>query len=462
MSCCADEDFWENLLTLIEERTVIPVVGEGAVTVGDPPTRLTTWLARQLAATLLKKQHKLPEQPSLNQVVAAHRLEAAAKGESGQNVYTRIKRLLENSQAPQAPLLDLARVTHFNLFLTTAFDPLLKDALNHIRHSGDPLTRLITFHPGATEKDLPVPKKDLGTTLYYVLGHFCGKPDYAVWDEDVLEFVLELHRLLLSPDAPNLSEALQENSLLFLGCNFSDWLARFFIRVAEQRQFSDTSRKRIRVVADGPTPIDGRLVMFFNSATKDTHIISCSPAEFATELYTRWADQFPQAVLRPTPVQASFEWPSKDMPADAVFISYCRADLEAAKCLKQGLQTAGCPVWFDQDRLEAGENWENTLEKEVKTHCALFLSVISRNSESRPGYCQKERIWANDRSATFGNLGGFYLPVFVDETKDTDLKFEPLPKTGTNSTRLPGGKVNEKFITRVKNLRKRNMEYPRR
>ena len=277
----------------------------------------------------------------------------------------------------------------------------------------------------------------------------------------MLEFVLELHRLLLSSDAPNLSLALQENSLLFLGCSFSDWLARFFIRVAEQRQFSDTSRKRLRVVADGPTPMDGHLVMFFSSVTRDTQIISCSPAEFATELHARWAAQFPQAVLRPTPVQAPFAWPAKAMPAEAVFISYCRADLEAAKRLEQGLEDAGCPVWFDLDRLQAGENWENTLEAEVKTRCALFVSVISRNSEGRPGYCQKERRWARERSDGFGDLGGFYLPVFVDDIKHTDLKFEPLPKIETNFTWLPGGVVTREFAAQVRELQQRNRQFPR-
>ena len=40
-----DEDFWEDLLTLIEEGKVIPVIGAGVVTRGDDQGLFYPWLA---------------------------------------------------------------------------------------------------------------------------------------------------------------------------------------------------------------------------------------------------------------------------------------------------------------------------------------------------------------------------------------------------------------------------------
>ena len=42
-----DEDFWEDLLTLIDEGKVIPVIGAGVVTRGDDQGLFYPWLARR-------------------------------------------------------------------------------------------------------------------------------------------------------------------------------------------------------------------------------------------------------------------------------------------------------------------------------------------------------------------------------------------------------------------------------
>ena len=66
-----DDDFWEDLLTLIEAGKVIPVIGERAVTMSPNDTVLYDWLALRLAERLGIPPENLPGTPSLNQVVTA-------------------------------------------------------------------------------------------------------------------------------------------------------------------------------------------------------------------------------------------------------------------------------------------------------------------------------------------------------------------------------------------------------
>src|SRR5580704_6710350 len=122
-----DEDFWEDLLTLIEEGKVIPVVGAGVVTRGDDQSLFHPWLAKRLGEKLGLPPESIPAGADLNAIATAHLLN---RGESNA-LYTRIARILRDEcPAPGQSLIDLAGISAFNLYLTTTFDPLLQMALN--------------------------------------------------------------------------------------------------------------------------------------------------------------------------------------------------------------------------------------------------------------------------------------------------------------------------------------------
>ena len=87
-----DEDFWEDLLTLIDEGQVIPVIGAGVVTRGDDQAHFYPWLARRLAERLNIAPEMLPAAPDLNGVATAHLL---SRGD-GNALYTRLARILRD------------------------------------------------------------------------------------------------------------------------------------------------------------------------------------------------------------------------------------------------------------------------------------------------------------------------------------------------------------------------------
>src|SRR5579871_6176242 len=49
------------------------------------------------------------------------------------------------------------------------------------------------------------------------------------------------------------------------------------------------------------------------------------------------------------------------MPRDQVFISYARADAEAADALAQALNHVGVLIWMDRTSLAPGENWQQSI-----------------------------------------------------------------------------------------------------
>ena len=99
--------------------------------------------------------------------------------------------------------------------------------------------------------DLPSEKEQLQrATVYHLLGKVAATPSYAICDEDVLEFLHTLQSQNFCPD--KLFSELETNHLLILGCNFSDWLGRFFLRTAKRRRLSEM-RAELEIIADSRT-----------------------------------------------------------------------------------------------------------------------------------------------------------------------------------------------------------------
>jgi len=82
----------------------------------------------------------------------------------------------------------------------------------------------------------------------------------------------------------------------------------------------------------------------------------------------------------------------------AVFISYASEDTAAAERIATALRAGGIEVWFDKSELRGGDAWDQMIRRQIRD-CALFVPIISGNSEARPeGYFRLEWDLADQRS----------------------------------------------------------------
>src|SRR3954469_14624942 len=239
-----DDDAWEDLLNFIEERRVIPIIGPELLKVETEsgPVKLYDWIAEKLAAKLGVDTALLPQPYTLNDVVCWH-LSSHGRRE---DTYTRLRSILrEASFAPPDALRRLAQITDFDLFITTTFDSFLEQAINAERFQGAQSTEVIGYAPNRVA-DLSTEREQLQRpVVYHLLGRVSASPTYVISDEDTLEFVCALQSEHLTPE--RLFHELECNHLLLIGCNFSNWLVRLFLRMAKRRRFSDP-----RAVGEGP------------------------------------------------------------------------------------------------------------------------------------------------------------------------------------------------------------------
>jgi hypothetical protein len=435
---------WEELLLYIQNRQVVPVVGPELITIEDQGMAipLTRWAAPRLAEYL---QLRAPQEfTALNEVACAYLL---TEGSDRHKIYNGLRLLLRDIDRrfePSPVLLQLAEITDFDLFISTTFDPLLGVAMERAR-PGFARSRDVMAYDmkPATAFPDPVP----ASFVYHILGRLETFPDFAVWEEDYLEYLCHLVEQSREAALEGLFRQLRTRHLLLLGAPFADWIVRFFLRAARGRRLSAQREFGSReYLADLRANVGEPTVFFFNSLARATRIIEGDPSAFVRELSARWRKS--REVSHST--QDFLERMAGEIPKGAVFISYSRNDIDAAARLAMRLSAANVPVWFDQERLRIGENYERSLEHGVREGCSFFLSLISAATEANmERYVHKERAWAASR---YQDGFVFYLPVIVDDTADSNVKLEPACFGKIHRDRLPAGEPTEVFVQRMRQL----------
>jgi hypothetical protein len=442
-----DEDAWDDLLNYIEEHRVIPIIGPDLLHVQtDRGLRpLYEWLAEKLAVRLSVDTSGLPEPVTLNDVMCSYLGQHGRREEA----YTRLRSIMrEVEPQPSAALRQLAQITDFDLFVTTTFDPLLENAINLERYGGQPTTDIIAYSPNRIA-DLPSERAQLQrTVVYHLFGRLSASPTYVLSDEDMLEFICALQSEHLTPE--KLFHELEHNHLLLIGSDFSNWLARLFLRMAKRKRLSDP-RDVTEVFADDHTLQDGRLVAFLQQVSVRTRVFAGAEA-FVAELHKRWRARQPQAATdRPDSSPQRFLPPAREMPENAIFISYAREDLAAVHRLKAGLDAAGLTTWFDLDRLEGGDDYDRKIRANI-ARCSFFVPVISGSTQQRhEAYFRREWSYAVDRTRNMAEGAVFILPVCIDDTPEASALVPEIFKA-VHMVRLAGGDPTPEFVRRLQEL----------
>ena len=442
-----DDDAWDDLLNFIEERRVIPIVGPELLMVSTDrgPRLLHDWVAERLATRLNVNTSELPQPYTLNDVVCWFLANRGRREEA----YVRLRSIIKdaNFEAP-ATLRKLAAITDFDLFVTTTFDSLLETAINLERSGGTASTDVLSYAPNRVV-DLPTERERLQRPLvYHLFGKLSASPTYVISDEDLLEFICALQNEHLAPE--KLFHELEHNHLLFIGSNFTNWLARLFLRMAKRHRLSDP-RDVGEVLADNHSGSDGRLMAFLQQVSVRTRIYS-GAEKFVDELHRRWTTRHrPADVLAFGASPQRFLPPEREMPDNAVFISYAREDLAAVQKLKAGLDAAGIKTWFDLERLEGGDDYDRKIQRNI-ARCSYFIPIVSAATQRRlEGYFRREWSYAIDRARNIAEGALFILPVTIDDTNGGDAQV-PEKFKAVHFTRLPGGEVTPEFARHLQDL----------
>jgi hypothetical protein len=442
--------FWDDLLEYVEDGRVIPILGPHLLSIRHPGGEqlYLRFASERLAQRLSIPIDGIPEDDGLNYVVCRY-LEGGGRRE---DIYPRLRTVMKDLVLPTPePLRKLAQIRHFNLYVTTTFDLLLEQALNEERFGGAPKSATLAYSPNSIQ-DLPCEMANLERpTVYHLFGRLSSSPDYAITEEDTLEFLYSMQSESKRPHL--LFDELKNNHLLILGSTFPDWLVRFFIRIAKGGRLS-TPRDGREILADKKLREDPNLVLFLQHFSYRTQFFEEGGAlEFVDEFWSRYKQRCPadEPVGQPSAIQEETSVP--DMPPGSIFLSYASQDVAAVRKIRDALEAVGLDVWFDKRQLEWGDDFGAKIKRNIRA-CSFFAPVISVSTDKRSeGYFRLEWRLAVERAMQIADAVPFILPIALDDTDESVAKV-PEKFTEVQWTRLTmDGALSELTVRMVRLVR---------
>ena len=447
-----EEKSWDRLLRRIEDGLVVPVLGQQMLTSGDNDSTLQA----KIADYLLKLYDIEPDTISLTPFNELNDAVAQIKKEQTfdmQDLYADVHDAVklmttgQNAVIPE-PIRQISEISAFQLLITLTPDDQLARSLrerctvNEIIYS--------PYLPTSEGADLPSDwqSRHGEVQLLYMFGKSRAAPMFAIHDEDLLEYV---HNIISrgSHVPVRFLDELQQRSLLLIGCNFPEWLNRFFLRLTKQGRLQDIQRKREWLIEDHVQ--DKTLIYFLENYSTGTKIVSdISPAAFIAELHQRWlarngnGDQTQSSQIEQIPRGALF------------FISYSRGtDSASATKLIEWLQSQGVSsneIWFDKQSIEPGNDLRMRILEGIQT-CRYFIPLISMPADALDEkYFRREWHEAIDRSKAIQGRT-FIFPIIVDQDFELD-EYRCLPHAFKQLLigHAPAGYPNEQTHIALKKL----------
>lgn len=450
---------WKELLERIEDRSVIPVIGQELYWVEKAGQQdgclLYDFLAEELAKEVKCKltqgvNHKFSK-------AAFQFLEFWRKNESYYNAKRKLNQfLMDNLKttklAQDNPLSKLARIKPFNFFINTTYDNFLINALKKVRnHSCESLsytlkdTKLDRLDDALFDKL----EKSESTLVYNIYGNLHSKINSAFIEKDILETIISFHKDIETGPANRLSQELRGHSLLFIGCGYDDWLFRFFIRILSNQPFEiptpeNTETQWKYVCGDFDNTIkkesSAELIQFL--LCYDSKVFYAHNGEkFVDTLFEKLERSLPHTIISPS------EFP------ETAFISFPGENREIALQLESQLRKDGIKAWVDKREIRPGNKIDSTIMNAMKK-CPVFIPLISKESQKllnengEQRYFFQEWNWVLLFNETEGNPPKIIIPVVIDNTDWMYEKFREFAYV-----KIPGGKGGE-----YEELKKRLLE----
>jgi hypothetical protein len=298
-----------DLLIDIELGKVAVVVGRALLAMDDGAP-LYQRMAAEIAGELGVGAGELPARPEIEDVAERYFSRPFPPNCSAGSLAEKLRNRLRKAAIPR-PLQDLAAVGPLGLFLATTPDDLLQRALAAERRAP---VQSFTFAPASLDTVPAAALRDGSTVVCRLFGRADDPQQLALTEEDVLEHVRDLALKLDTERGTqhDLAQVLRGRQLLFVGCDFPDWLMRFFIRALRGRRFDPRLFPSARI-AGGRVEGGSPLVLFLRR--NGDLVYDLPPARFAAELRRQWEEK----LHAPAPPRRA---PVMSGPSPLVFLTH--------------------------------------------------------------------------------------------------------------------------------------------
>lgn len=203
-------------------------------------------------------------------------------------------------------------------------------------------------------------------TLIYAFGK-CEEKEGCFYARKDFEYIQTIERWLEFDKRKNLMmQFILSKRLLSLGCKFDDWYFRFFWYILRREEMKQR---------------DGDIAIAFNrndrSDLKLENYLKNVRAITQTELTAREFMRQMTKVLTSTDADNPYRnLVTQYRRQGKIFFSYCNKDKELAQQLFQQLRQIYPNLWFDQENIRGGDNYDTEIQYGI-SHAKVFIPLLT-------------------------------------------------------------------------------------
>lgn len=365
------ETRWRRLLDDIENGLVIPIIGDELLIVKKEGVEISLyhWLAKQLASRL-EVDFDDHQTFSVSDVIYNYQ---KIRGCDPTLPYYEIFDILKSADFQIPESFKILAELPIRLFLTTTIDNYLERAINEYRFNGEKNVKSISFAKSGVVEDIP--NQIIKPIVYHIFGESNTISSYVATEDDLLEFCQKWYDPERKPKILNSYLKDSKRYYMLLGCNFQNWLARFFLYGLKHETLFDSSARR-DFIADKESKNDNALAIFLSRC--NTEIFPNGNAfDFLNELGIRWQER-KKNLSSSKAEEIGYQ---NDFKPSSVFLSYASEDKDIAKQICDELNKVGIDVWFDENKLESGEHFKEVIVKNIQDS-SFFIPLITENTST--------------------------------------------------------------------------------
>lgn len=361
---------WELLMNAVEEKRVVPIIGDNLIriAVGDEECvnvkeYVLKKLSERFGCDVLCKDYSQVEE-----VIREYNRRQRNAGDVT-DIYYEIYDILNKAVVviPDA-VKRMFRLGRFPLVLTTSYVRGLDKVL------GVQPDRIKVYNKKMSS-DIRIPELDGSATMLYYLFGCLGmtKRSFKVTEDDLLDYLHCWHNSDTRP--MKLGEYLSDKFLLVLGCDYPNWLFRFFWHSIRNFTIVPASAdmQGVVIVPAERADSDGDLMNFLSRVQTS---VFRKAEDFIREFNERYEARCEESVKERNDDEGI---EPADVGTPDIFISYASEDYDCAGLVAQVFRDMGASVWFDKAELGVGEKYEKIIMEKIQ-ECRRFVPILSRTT----------------------------------------------------------------------------------
>lgn len=391
---------WTLLLEAISQKRVVIVLGDELFTIVDESgarIKVTDYVKQQLLQKFPLRFPDSSEDADFSTIEEQIELSNYLNrgNNDSTNIYFEVYHILKDKQIEcKGSIKRLLSLKQFPLILSTSFIQQIPSLFNISEE------KVHCYKKSSTNDLNPDCLSSFAPALYYMFGRANSlSRSYMVTEEDYLDYLHHWHNSEFRPQ--NLCRYLSNKFLLVLGCNYPNWIFRFFWHSMRNFNLPSHSSFDTEGIVSVENSNDYQLRRFL--ARIQTQVCENVDA-FVDELIENWNST--------TGSQQTAESDEQSSEVD-FFISYASEDYDVAKAVADIFTSKGARVWFDKRELTPGNEYEGII-KNVITHAKRFVPIISNNT-----LIEERRFFRKEWSLALGEKAfrlnmEFIIPVRID------------------------------------------------